>query len=189
MEKLPFLLSSRHALEVYNETSEKTDAFCALVVGILTEDGKTNPQIRELLDIKHAYTVSYYRKAAKALTEEQLNLWHKNPLQITLGHVRAICRMKKSQREGILRKLLATKLSVATLEKMAATGTTEDNSDDLQAHFKRYAEHMSQQIGRIVDISYNAKNGKMGRISVSWNGYEDLDNIAKALGFNPEDHL
>ncbi len=189
MEMLPLMLDGEDAIDFYRSTPDKTDAFKAKVIAVMITDGFSNGQIRDELKIQKDYVVSHYKRVGTTLNDEQLQLWHNNPSNITLGHARAVSSMKSpALREQTLRKLLTTKISVAKLEKMAATGEQQDDIDDIEKHLKQYAGYMSEVTGRVVDIKMK-KGEKMGKITLSWTGYDDLDDVAKALGFKPSDYM
>lgn len=184
MDTLPHLLNSDDALDVLKTTPSPSHALLALVVAELSKT-HVNRDIRTLTGIRKDYVVSHLKRAGKTLSHEQLELWHNNPTSITLGHVRALCSMLASQREHYLRKLLAVKITVGELEAIAAKRSlTTGNESDLE----RYARKMGEVTGRIVTLSYRPALS-MGKITLSWHGYDDLDTIAQKLGFNPQEHF
>ena len=187
MHTLPHVTNSYEALDALKRTSTPTRAFLALVVAILSKE-HTNREIRAITGIHQDYTVSHLKRAGKKLTYEQLELWHNNPQSITLGHVRALCRMPSTQREHYLRKLLAVKITVDKLEVIAAKRSTATNDEN---DTKLYAEAISRATGRVVTISQpQVKAGiPIGEIRLGWYGYDDLEQIAGLLGYNPQEEL
>lgn len=184
MDRLPALLDAEDALDVLRSTPKPSQALLALIIAELSKT-HVNRKIRALTGIRKDYQVSHLKRAGKVLSVEQLNLWHNNPKMISLGHVRALCSMSSSQREYYLRKLLTTKITVGELEAIAAKRSlTTGHASDLE----RYARKMGEATGRIVTLSYRPALS-MGKITLSWHGYDDLDAIAQKLGFNPQEYL
>ncbi len=185
MAALPWFLERQDALDALNSPVKPSQALLALVVAMLSQDS-TNREIRAITGIQHAYTVSHLKRAGKTLTYEQLELWHANPTRITLTHVRALCGMPAQQRDQWLHKLLATRIPSTQLEAVAAKRQPSDlgNESDLE----RYARKMSEATGRVITLSYRPAL-QTGKITLSWHGYDDLDDIAKKMGFIPSDYL
>ncbi len=138
------------------------------------------------MGIKHDYTVSHLKRVGKTLTHEQLELWHNNPRRITLTHVRALCRMRSQQRDELFRKLLATKMTSAQLEAIAAKRQATDFSNE--SGLDRYARKMSEVTGRVISFSYRPAL-QPGKITLSWQGYDDLDELSKNLGFDAQSYI
>lgn len=183
MNALPLLIDAEEATEYFREHPDCTDAEKAYIVGVLSNEGLTNKQIREALKISKVYTVTHLKRAGTSLSEEELTLWLNNPLRITLGHVRAIAKLPRTKREELLRGLLRTKSSVQKFESIA-----QGKSDDRDADIKRYEVLMGERLGREIKIRYN-QGKRTGCISLDFYTLEDLDHISKQLGFNAEEHF
>ena len=187
MHPLPHLTTPNEALDALKRISTPTQAFLALVVALLSKV-HTNREIRAITGIHHDYTVSHLKRAGKKLTRKELELWHNNPQSITLGHVRVLCRMPSTQREHYLRKLLAVKITVSKLETIAAKRSTITNDEN---DCELYAQKISRATGRAIAISQPKLKGNVwiGKMILGWYGYEDLERIAKLLGYNPQEEL
>lgn len=182
MNTLPYLLDAEDAIEFFNSENCYSDAARAYVVRTLNQEGYTNLKILEALNIKKGYTVTHLKRVGLLLSEEELSLWHSNPKRISLGHVRAIAKLPRSQREELLRSLLVKKISVRKFESLAK-GEMDTDSD-----ISRYENLMSEVIGRQVGIKFN--NQKLtGTITLDFFGLDDLEVITKALGFNSQDFI
>ncbi len=142
----------------------------------------TNQQIRTKLEIRAASTVSYFKRAGSVLSIDELELWNRNTQRITLGHIRAILNYQPSQRDTILRDILAKGLSVRQVESIGKQAPYSTNSD-----IEKYALDMSEQLGCTVNISYNP-NKQSGVLSISYFSLDDLADKANKLGYNPEDN-
>lgn len=177
MKSLPLILSREDAINYYKSTSHITDAEKSYVVRILSEEGLSNKCIRQALNIQKVYTVTHYKRAGTALSDDEIELWMNNPSQITLGHVRAIAKIPRLKREPLLRELLAKKISVHQYE-MIAQGKREESNTDV----KTYAQGMEDQLGRPVSIQYNAKKCS-GTLTLGFYGLEDLDDVGESLGY------
>ena len=182
MPPLPYLIDDEDAIEHYLAHPEATDAVRAYVVGMLHKEGYTNRRIREVLRIQKVYEVTHLTRAGTALSIDELMLWHSNPERITLGHTRAIAAFPASKREDIMRRMLRKKVSVRSLERLAKG--QEDNDVDIQ----RYEVLMAEAIGRPTKIRFNPTKGS-GSITLNFFDLQDLDNMAKALGFDVEAHI
>lgn len=183
MNNLPFLIDADEAIEYYKGQDELTDAEKAYVVGILNKDGYSNKAIREALGISKVYAVTHLKRVGTCLSESELELWHKNPTRITLGHVRAIAKLPQSRREELLRNLLTRRIPVHKYESIAK-GKPNDSDTDI----KRYGQIMGEVLGRQIRVRFNAAK-RSGSITLDFYGLEDLDDISKSLGFNAEDHI
>ncbi len=185
MIPLPYFVEREDALNALKGPEKPSEALLALIVAELARESP-NREIRVITGIKQVYTVSHLKRAGKTLTHEQLELWHNNPKRITLTHVRALCRMRSQQREQMLRKLLSTKMTSAELEAIAAKRQTSDlgNESDLD----RYARKMGEVTGRVVSLSYRPAL-QSGKITLSWQGYDDLDELSLNLGFDSSEYI
>lgn len=181
MESLPLLIDAEEAEHFYKSHPDNTDAAKAYAIGVMSNDGYSNTEIREALEIDKVYTVTHFKRAGTLLSIDELDLWHKNPGRITLGHVRAIAKLKREKREALLRDLLSKKHSVAEYE---AIGRGQEKSKD--ADIKRFEQLMSEALGRDIKIQYN-KAKQYGRITLGFFTLNDLDEIAEKLGFLPEE--
>ncbi len=183
MEHLPFLTDAQEAVDFYQTNPTCTDAAKAYVVALLSNEGFSNRAIRSALNIDKVYTVTHLKRVGLALSETELALWHKNPTRITLGHVRAIAKLPRQEREKMLRKLLARKTPVHQFEAIA-----QGNSEQRDVDIKRYEERMAEILGRPVKIRYN--NAKQsGSLCLDFFTLEDLDHLSTSLGFQAQDYF
>jgi ParB family chromosome partitioning protein len=178
---LPLLLNADEAIEYYENHPDSTDAEKAYVVRVLVNEGFANKAIRAALGIKKVYTVTHFIRAGTRLSEDELNLWHKNPDKISLGHVRAIAKFPRKKREPLLRKLLETSTSVHEFESIAQ-GKAVGNDFDT----KRYEEQMEEVLGRPIRLKYN-KATQSGSLTVRFFRLSDLNNISGHLGLQLKD--
>lgn len=183
MELLPYLMDVEEAIAFYQKNPACTDATKAYVVAFLSKEGLSNRAIRAALKIEKVYTVTHLKRVGMALSNTELALWHKNPVSITLGHVRAIAKLPQQEREKMLRKLLARKTPVHQFEAIAQGKATQNNAD-----IKRYEEAMADVLGRPVKIRYNSAR-QSGSLSLDFFTLEDLDLLAAALGFQAQDYF
>jgi len=183
MNNLPFIVDAEEAIEFYFNNPQTTDAALAYLIGILKKDGYSNLGIRKALKIEKVYTVTHLTRAGILLSEDELMLWHSNPIRITLGHVRAVAKLPRSAREDLLRTLLHNKISVRKFEKLAKGEELNEDAD-----IKRYEMLMSQVIGRQIKIKYNANKGS-GSMVLDFFSLDDLDVLSKGLGFDSEAYL
>jgi ParB family chromosome partitioning protein len=91
----------------------------AWIIATLSRGGYLNSDIREALVIGPVYRVTHLKRAGLALSEDEMELWHQNPTRITLGHVRAIWKLPRTERENMLRNLLLVKTPVSEFERIA----------------------------------------------------------------------
>jgi len=183
MELLPYLMDIQEAVDFYHKNPTCTDAAKAYVVAFLSKEGLSNRAIRAALNIEKVYTVTHLKRVGLALTDAELALWHKNPVRITLGHVRAIAKLPQQEREKMIRKLLARKTPVHQFEAIA-----KGNNEQRDADIKRYQERMAEVLGRPVKIRYNSAR-QSGSLSLDFFTLEDLDHLAAALGFQAQDYF
>lgn len=181
IDALPYFVTAEDAVAFYRDNPTCSDAIKAYILAFLTAEGFSNRAIRAALQIPKVYTVTHLKRAGQALDHAQLTLWHRNPTRITLGHVRAIASFPSAQRETWLRKLLVQKIPVHQLEALAQGRTDSHNAD-----IKRYQERMAQVLGRPLNIRYNPAT-QSGSLTLDFFTLEDLDRVAAALGFTPED--
>ena len=179
---LPFFVDEQDAIQHY-KNEECSDAVKAYIVAYLSGRGMKNRDIRNSLGIENPYTVTHLKKAGTCLTEEQIELWNKNPRRITLGHVRALNAFKPNQREEILRNLLVRNTTGHQIRRMAKGEGGEKNAD-----IKKYEELMSEVIGRPISIEYDSTK-KNGSLNLKFFSLEELDDLSKQLGFNADDHF
>ena len=118
MTVLPLLLDADEAIQYFRNSDSLSDAVKATVVAAMHNDGYSNKQIRDSLNIKEVYTITHLKRVGTSLSQNELSLWHRNPTKITLGHVKAITKLAGPLREALLRKLLSTKMSVRQFEKI-----------------------------------------------------------------------
>lgn len=183
MSSLPYLIDADEAIEYYKGRSDLTDAEKAYVVAMLSKEGRSNKDIRKSLGIDKVYTVTHLKRVGTCLTESELNLWHKNPSRITLGHARAIAKLPTSKREELLRSLLTKRTPVHKFEAIAK-GKVDDRDTDI----KRYERIMGEVLGRQINIRFNPAK-LSGSVTLDFFGLDDLDHISRCLGFKAEDHL
>jgi ParB family transcriptional regulator, chromosome partitioning protein len=183
MGDLPFLVDADDAIEYHNSRSSLTDAEKAYVVAVLSREGFSNKAIREALNIDKVYTVTHLKRAGTCLSESELALWHKNPTRITLGHVRAITKFQQSKREELLRNLLTTRIPVHRYEAIA-----QGKSDNRDTDIKRFERIMGEVIGRQIRIKFNPAK-LSGSLTLDFFDLDDLDYLAKSLGFESEKHI
>ncbi|MCG8612265.1 MAG: transcriptional regulator [Pseudomonadales bacterium] len=183
MNNLPFLIDADEAIEYYNGQKELTDAEKAYVVSILYKEGYSNKKIREALGIRKVYTVTHLKRAGTHLSESELELWHKNPTRITLGHVRAIAKLPQPKREELIRNLLTIRTPVHKFEAIA-----QGKPEYADADIKRYEQIMGEVLGRQIKIRFNAVK-RTGSITLDFFGLDDLDDISKSMGFKAEEHI
>lgn len=182
MESLPLILDTDEAIDYFHQHPDCTDAIKSYIVAFLYGEGFQNAGIRTALNIDKVYLVTHLKRAGTLLSETELELWHNNSKAITLGHVRAIARLPRTERETLLRGLLTSRTPVSKFESL---GKGEDSKKDV--NIKRYEELMQNVTGRITKIRFN--NAKQsGSITLDFFSLDALDDISKALGFNAEDH-
>ncbi|WP_444928304.1 transcriptional regulator (plasmid) [Microbulbifer sp. TRSA002] len=183
MSNLPYLIDAEEAIEYYKGKSNLTDAEKAYIVAILTKEGLSNKDIRRSLGIDKVYTVTHLKRVGTSLTDAELNLWHKNPSRITLGHTRAIARLPAQKREELLRGLLTKRTPVHKFESIAK-GKEEDRDSDI----KRHERIMGEVLGRQVRIRFNPTK-LSGSLTLDFFGLDDFEHISRCLGFKADDHL
>ncbi|EAY8690613.1 transcriptional regulator, partial [Salmonella enterica] len=117
------------------------------------------------------------------LSEEELTLWLRNPRKITLGHVRAVAKLPFSKREKLLRDLLHTRTPVHKFEAIA-----KGKEVDRDADIKRLETLMSDATGRPIKVRYNPAK-RSGELTLGFFTLDDLDDVCKALGFDPSEQM
>lgn len=183
MPDFPLLLDAQEAIDYLKRHTITSDAILSYVIGLCSKEGFTNKQIRELTGIEKVYTLTHYSRVGKRLTEEELMLWHKNPNRLTLGHMRAVCKFPRDQRDLIIRRALMRHIPVSEFERIARGEETKKDAD-----IKRYQNLMSDVIGHPVNIRYNPTNQK-GSLTLDFFNLDELDKFAELLGFNPKDYF
>lgn len=183
-EPLAYLNGVDDAIDFWKSSSNLSGAEKALVIGVLSNEGFKNRQIRAELAIDKDYEVSQLKRIGRTLTREQLELWHENEQRISLGHVRALTMIDDPKREYLMRDMLIKKVSVSELFRIARG----EEDEVLDVDVERFRRLMSEVIGRDVRLSYNT--GKQsGKITLPYYGVDDLGRICKQLGFDSEKHL
>lgn len=178
MSLLPLLLDAEDALEHFSKGDGSINAELALIVGILSKDGYSNTRIRELLDIDKVYLVTHLIRVGLSYSIEELQLWHNNPA-ISFGHMRAIAKLPRDDRETLLRNHLSgPHRTVASFEAIARG--KEVSSVDI----KRFEQAMGETLGRDVKVIFNQRNN-VGSIKLSFFRLSDLSDISTKLGFTP----
>jgi ParB family chromosome partitioning protein len=89
--------------------------------------------------------------------------------------------MPEKEREKLLRGLLAKKKSVHEFELIS-----QGKESSTDADIKRYSIRMGEVIGRPVEVSFHGSK-KKGRLVLDFFSLDDLDDLAKALGYDPSD--
>lgn len=161
---------SKRELSVAFKNKNATDAIKAFVVYQLSGLGYQNKDIRHILRIPKVYTVTHLKRAG-SLSNDELNLWHKNPNRISLGHVRAIAKLPQKRRESLLRDLLVRHSSVHAFE-MIASGKTEQEDADMRS----LTQSLESKLQRPVSMHYDRKTGK-GSMTFSFYGVDDLETL------------
>ena len=174
---LPLVLDIKEAVDYFKNHNNLNDAQISYLVGFLAREGKSNREIRTLLGIPKVYTVTHYKRAGTLLSDDELNLWSKNSGRITLGHVRMVANMPRTEREVLLRGLLAKKKSVLELGRLAKGHRSEVDVD-----IKLFSIRMSESIGRPVDITFD-KQTKKGKLVLGFFSLDDLEALTTLLGF------
>ncbi len=178
MEHLPLLIDAEEAIAHYHGNPSISTAVKAYIVGLLSKEGYSNPAIRDVLAIDKAYTVTHLIRVGTALTEGEFALWLNNPQKIEFGHVRAIAKLPYATRDKLLRDQLSHKRTVRQFEQLA-----KGNEADQDIDIKRYTRLMEDAIGREVKIKFSPLKGS-GSITLSFFSLDDMDELAKGLGFN-----
>lgn len=181
MDVLPLLIDAGEAIEFARSNRITTDAMMALIVATISRDGYSNSEIRAALDIGPVYRVTHLKRVGLALSEDEMELWHQNPSRITFGHVRAIWKFPREDREKMLRDLLLVQTPVSEFERIAR-GEVEDVDCDVN----RYATLMGEVLGRGVRIKYD-KSKKVGSITLDFFTLDDLEDLSMKLGYRPEE--
>lgn len=177
MKTLPTLLDPEDAIEHYLK-HDLCDAEKAYLIAYLAKAGYTNREIRSALNIEKVYTVTHLKRAG-SLCDEALTLWLNNPTRISLSHVRFITRLPHNQQLNTIRETLAGRWSVQQLIQ------SQQAPSPLDADVKRYCEQMSEVLGRGVNIDFNTSQ-KRGSLILDFWSLDDLESLAKQLGFEPE---
>lgn len=189
---LPILLDDKDAVDNWNK--DISDAVRSYIVSYLTiDEGMSNEKIRKLLGIKAVYEVTHLRRAGR-LSDEELLLWDKNKIRITLSHIRAIALLPKVTRIDLMRKLLVKKIPSRIFEELAKQINENKQKETNPTHLleslessgldtSKYAELMSEHTGRPTKMKFNPKK-KSGTITLQFFGLEDLSNLALQLGFD-----
>ena len=195
MESLPLILDTDEAIDYFNKHPNCTDAIKAYIVAFLFNEGLENADIRAALHIENICLVSYLKRAGTHLTEAELELWHNNPKNITLGHVRAIAKLPYKDRDHLLGNLVVGRnksdggknsKSVAKYESIARS-LAKGEAIEKDVDIIRFEEKMQGATGRVTKIKFNQAK-QSGTITLSFYSLDALDDIAKALGFNAEEH-
>ncbi|MGN0921010.1 MAG: transcriptional regulator [Cellvibrio sp.] len=183
MQTFPLLTDAQEAILYLRSNPDSSDAIRAYAIGICSKEGLTNKQLREITGIDKVYTLTHYSRVGKNLTEEELILWHRNPQRLSLGHMRAICKLSHKQREPLIRKALARHTPVSEFERIARGEESTSDTD-----IRRYQNLMSDAIGHPVNIRYNPASGK-GALTLEFFNLDELDKFAELLGFNSKDYF
>lgn len=180
MNNLPFVIDWKEAFSHFHKDIDLNDAQKSYLIGFLAKKGKSNAEIRSLLGIRKVYTVTHYKRAGTLLSEEELQLWNRNPTRITLGHVRAVTSLPRAKREALLRGLLTSKKSVQELVLIA-----KGKENGLGVDIKRFATEMGESIGRNVEISYD-RIKRRGSLTLDFYSLDDLDDLSSKLGYTAQ---
>jgi ParB family chromosome partitioning protein len=177
---LPLLLDAEEAIDYARSNPMTSDAVRAWIVAILSREGYANGDIREALGIGPVYAVTHLKRVGLALSEDEMELWHQNPRRITLGHVRAIWKLPRAEREEMLRGLLRVKTPVSEFERIA-----KGEQDEHDCDIKRFETLMGEVLGRNIRIQYK-KATQTGTLTLDFFTLDDLDDVAKKLGYAPD---
>lgn len=177
MSNLPFVTDWKEAVSYFHKSDDLNDAQKSYIIGFLAKEGKSNAEIRQLLGIQKVYTVTHYKRAGTLLSEEELQLWSRNPIRITLGHIRAVTSLPRAKREALLRGILTSRKSVQELVLIA-----KGKEPGLDVDIKRFAIEMGESIGRNVAISFDKVKGR-GSLTLDFYSLDDLDDLSSKLGY------
>jgi ParB family chromosome partitioning protein len=180
MALLPLLVDAEDAIDYAKSNRMTNDALLAWIVATLSREGYLNRDIREVLVISEVYRVTHLKRVGLALSEDEMELWHQNPKRITLGHVRAIWKLPRKEREKMLRNLLLVKTPVSEFERIAR-GEGEERDCDIE----RFETLMGETLGRKVSIHYK-KAKQTGTLTLDFFTLDDLEEVASKLGFQLE---
>ena len=183
MHRLPLLLDDEEALDFFHSQARPSDPIKAHVIRVLAKEGYKNRHIREALGINKVYTVTHLLRVGIALSDDEMELWHKNPGRITLGHLRAIIKLKRNTREALIRKLLVSRTPVHQLEALAK-GQNQKQDIDIE----KFARTMSEVTGRPTSVRFS-KRKKTGTLTLSFYNLDDLDDLCEKLGYRPQDEF
>ena len=182
---IPSLFDPDDAVRLWAE--DISDAIRAYIVNFLTvEERLSNKQIRELLNIRHVYVVTHLRLAG-SISEDEILLWDRNCTRVTLSHMRAIACLAHAQRKNLLEKMLVKRIpskKIELLVKDIKRGIDPDLAQDFD--IKKYAEDVSETIGRPVSINFDTRK-KSGEITLKFFSVDDLSNISSLLGYKDID--
>lgn len=202
-EGLPLLLDADEAID-YLQSDERNDAEKAYAIGIMSRDGLSNKEIREALGIKRVYTATHYIRAGTRLSEEELNLWHENIVAcskkkkltdlkmgrthhlITLGHIRTMLGLKKSDRLELLEKIESENgskegrpITIEELKQiMKGLELEKENGSDM----RWFEQDFEDKTNRSIKVQYN-KDSEMGTIKISFYKLSDLEEICSYFGY------
>ena len=178
---LPLLLDADEAIDHWHDNPNATDAVKSYIVAFLAGEGYSNTQIRSALSIPKVYTVTHYKRCG-SITEEELELWDKNPDRIKLGHIRAIAsKLKSHERLEKMRDLLVSMKATTDLHNEVQGRTVNSG-----AELRQFAERVGEQTGRPTTISFN-KAKQNGSITFKYQSLDDLADIVKALGYKEDE--
>ena len=181
MELLPDLVSVDDALSYLKDMQPSHDAVSAYVAGYLSSKKISNKECRKLMGVKQVYKMTHLRRIGSFMSRTCLELWLNNPHTIGMGHMRAIASMPLSQHEDTLRSILARGLSVRQLEGMA-----RGDAQILDHEIKLFQEKMGEAIGYPVGVKW-IKESNRGTLSIKFFSLNDLDELARRLGYRPND--
>tara|TARA_R110001592_G_scaffold316364_1_gene592787 strand:- start:26899 stop:27450 length:552 start_codon:yes stop_codon:yes gene_type:complete len=183
MELLPDLVSIEDALGYWRDMQPAHESIAAHVAGYLSMKKIGNKESRELLGISKVYEMTHLRRIGTLLSRTCLELWLNNPHRIGIGHMRAITSMPKSQQEEKLRSILTRRVSVRDLESIA-----RGDEIVIDHEIKLFQERMGEAIGYPVGVKWLKESGK-GTISIKFFSLNDLDELARRLGYDTNDGL
>lgn len=184
MARLPLFIDADEAIEFYqreNLGQLPNSVLTAWVIKALAEEGYDNPGIRAALGIHKNYVITHFLRVAKALSDEEFDLWNNNQGRITFGHLRAIAKLPKSRREPLIRQLLIQRIPVHEFELIA-----RGKEQGVDVDTNRLATEISEQTGRPTTIRFNRRKQK-GSITVEFFGLDDFDDLCMKLGYHQAD--
>lgn len=178
---LPFLTDINDVHRFLKQCPTPCDAHIAYLAAFLSKEGLPNREVRAILGIDKVYALTHFKRVGLSLTEDEFQLWEKNPTRITLGHLRLLAGLSPSRRHALIRHVIATGVSVARLSASLKSTSQEAISD-----IKQYSLSMEDALGRGVSISFDIRK-QSGEITLKFYGLDDLDMIAKKLGYVSSD--
>ncbi|WP_196160918.1 hypothetical protein [Reinekea sp. G2M2-21] len=185
LHRLPILTDINDAIAKFKLAKDINDALIAHVAGFLANEGLKNSQIRANLALNSRDKTSYYIRAGKCLSLNEINTWYQNPTQITLGHVRLLVRMAKGpNREKVFDRLRVKHVTVSELEKRLKDPNYQGIEKEQQA-LGQLQEMLCQKTGLSIRIDHKNQKGS-GVVKIAYKDLEILDGIVEILAMGRE---